>query len=481
MQVTLFYSYDIVISKEAAEIPAPTNVTAGPTTTTADVAWTEAGDATQWNLRYREYIDPDKANRFWDFEDIDQLSDWFIIDNDEDGFNWEYASSRYTAHSGSGVLVSASYDSDAKEALTPDNWLITPVVPLGGKVSFWACGQDASYSAEVFAVYVCIGGDDSLDEVYAVSDEITATGDMTQYEFDLSDFEGMEGRIAIRHYNVTDMFYLNIDDVKVEIPGGIDMPEWNVVDGLSESEYTIEDLTPETTYEVQIQTYGDDAISDWTESTIFTTLAAPVTVTISADATDGDYNYATLYYSNKNLSVPEGIKAYTATAANGEITLNEIGDAIPAGLAVVLKTEAKLSEATDFEFGVVDEAEAVDAENMLKGTDEATTISDAGYKYYMLSLNGESEPESIGFYFDKDSNGGTQIKNGAHKAYLAVPEAAAAKGYPFGGDATGIEGLNVNDNVNVNVNEVYDLQGRKVSGKNLPKGIYIVNGKKVVK
>lgn len=55
---------------------------------------------------------------------------------------------------------------------------------------------------------------------------------------------------------------------------------------------------------------------------------------------------------------------------------------------------------------------------MLRGSDEATTVSGDGFKYYMLSLNANSEANSIGFYFDKNSNGGTQLRNGAHKAYL---------------------------------------------------------------
>lgn len=473
-----FYSYDIVITKAAAEIPAPSNVEADPSINTAEISWTEEGEAASWNIRYREYVDPSIANILWDFEDTDQLEDWIVIDSDEDGFNWQYANARYTTHSGNGVLISASYDSDAGEALTPDNWLITPVVPLGGKVSFYACGQDASYAAEVFAVYVCTGGEDSLDEIYSLTDEdITATGEMTLYEFDLSDFAGMEGRIAIRHYNVTDMFYLNIDDVKVEVPNGIDVPAWIVIEGVTENPYTIEELEAETEYEVQVQSVNDPSISDWTKSTNFTTLAeTEIIVTVSEDATDGEYNYATIFYGDKNLSAPEGIKAYTATVANGEITLHEISGAVPAGTAVVLRTDSKLNETTDFEFRIVDEAEDIEADNMLKGSDEATTVSGAGFKYYMLSLNGDSEPGSIGFYFDSDSNGGTQLKNGAHKAYLAVPEVEAAKGYPFGGDATGIEGLNVNDNDNVN--EVYDLQGRRVVRP--AKGIYIVNGKKIV-
>ena len=146
----------------------------------------------------------------------------------------------------------------------------------------------------------------------------------------------------------------------------------------------------------------------------------------------------------------------------------------------MLKTNGKLSENTTFKFGVTATPGTASTDNMLHGTDEATTISGEGYKYYMLSLNGESVPESIGFYYDKNSNGGTQLKNGAHKAYLAVPAGMAlAKGYPFGGDATGIEGLIVNGDENAA--EVYDLQGRKLKNKNLPKGIYIINGKKVVR
>jgi hypothetical protein len=206
---------------------------------------------------------------------------------------------------------------------------------------------------------------------------------------------------------------------------------------------------------------------------------ADVDVVISKVATDGTNNYGTLYYSDRSLVAPEGVSAYTAKVNGSEIVLSEVNGAIPAGTAVVLKTDGKLSENTTFKFGVTATPGTAATDNMLHGTDEATTISGEGYKYYMLSLNGESAPESIGFYYDKNSNGGTQLKNGAHKAFLAVPAGMAlAKGYPFGGDATGIEGLTVNGDENAT--EVYDLQGRKLQNKNLPKGIYIVNGKKYV-
>ena len=469
-----FYSNDIVICKDFS---APENVNVQPSSTTADVSWTQGGDIAKWNLRYRKYIDLGESdNIFYDFEDESQFNEFTVIDSDGDGNNWYYANSSGIIGNGgsTGVATSASY---AGGVLTPDNWLITPKVPLGGSVSFYACGQDPSYAAEVFAVYVCNGEYRSVKDFVKVTDDFTATGTMTKYSVDLSTYEG-DGYIAIRHYNVTDMFRLNIDDVCIVPPGGTGEEEWIVIEDVVDNPYTIEGLDPETDYEVQVQAVQGTLKSSWTKSTIFTTLAeTEIIVTVSEAATDGEYNYATMFYGDKNLSVPEGIKAYTATVANGEITLHEISGAIPAGTAVVLRTDSKLRETTDFEFSIVDEAEDIEADNMLKGSDEATTVSGNGFKYYMLSLNGDSEPGSIGFYFDKESNGGIQLKNGAHKAYLAVPEDAAdAKGYPFGGDATGIEGLNVNDNDNVN--EVYDLQGRRVVRP--AKGIYIVNGKKIV-
>ena len=211
-----------------------------------------------------------------------------------------------------------------------------------------------------------------------------------------------------------------------------------------------------------------------------TCIGLTVPVTISAAATDGTNNYGTLYYSDKNLVAPEGIGAYTATVADGEVTLTKIEGAIPAGTGVVLKTDNKLEQATTFNFAVSSTAGTAATDNMLNGTDVQTEISGEGFKYYMLSLNGQGEENSVGFYWGKNSEGGTKLVNGAHKAYLAVPnDEALAKGYPFGGDATGIEGLIVNGDENAA--EVYDLQGRNLQNKNLPKGIYIVNGKKVVK
>ena len=159
----------------------------------------------------------------WDFEDEAQIEGWTFIDNDGDGHNWTYFNNtgletgRMTAHEGEGLISSASYDNDTGTPLTPDNWMISPKMTLGGALKFWAAGQDASYSAEVFAVYVCVGDPAGVESFTKISDDITATAEYVEYGFDLSAYEGQEGCFAIRHYNVTDMFWLNIDDITLDI------------------------------------------------------------------------------------------------------------------------------------------------------------------------------------------------------------------------------------------------------------------------
>ena len=166
----------------------------------------------------------------WGFETEQEFNQWITVDKDGDEFDWEYFSNeglstgRMTAHEGEGLVFSASYDKDTMTPLTPDNWLISPEVTLGGVLSLWACGQDPDYSKEVFGVYVYDGNSTDPADFVQVGTDITTTGEMTEYYFDLSEYAGKTGRFAIRHYNITDMFLLNIDDVCLD-PNATYIPE----------------------------------------------------------------------------------------------------------------------------------------------------------------------------------------------------------------------------------------------------------------
>ena len=291
--------------------PVPVELEAIPGVDKANISWVDDENA-GWTLRYRPYTpEPEMTGYFWDFEDETELS-WTSEDADGDGFGWflwDPVSLGYDP--GDGVRLfgtkcatSASYNGYG--ALTPDDWMISPKVTLGKTLSFWAAGQDPSYASEVFAVYVKT---EDRGEFVKISDDITATSPIEEYTFDLSEYEGMEGYVAIRHYNCYDMFRLNIDNVLIgEMPEPVEQAEWIYVDNINEPNFTLTDLDPETTYEVQVQGISEDGIpSKWSESLIFTTEGDVTSVQeISAATVDGAYYNLMGQKMNPN-NLPAGI------------------------------------------------------------------------------------------------------------------------------------------------------------------------------
>lgn len=228
----------------------------------------------------------------------------------------------------------------------------------------------------------------------------------------------------------------------------------------------------EFTLETQTAIYlGEGGYSNRGVDFIYITGTGNAEEVESIDVEIGSAGYATLYYSDTNLEVPTGVTATTYTIAEDNVTLNEskvytVGNVIPAGEAVVLK-----GAANTYAFDIVATEAVADANNVLEGTDEDTAFEEDGYKFYMLS---NSAAYGIGFYLQNAS--GNSITNGAHKAYLKVPAASAAKAFfALDGEVTEINSVTI---VDKEIKGVFDLQGRRVD--NPVKGLYIMNGKKVV-
>jgi len=187
-----------------------------------------------------------------------------------------------------------------------------------------------------------------------------------------------------------------------------------------------------------------------------------------------DDGYATLYYGGFALKIPAGVTATTYNYADNNLKASKTyteGDVLPAKTAVVLNAV----EGTYYFPGTTETGETPEATN-LYGYDKATLTEAKGMgKYYMLSLNAESDPNSIGFYWGEAE--GAAFRSGAHKAFLALPADATAKGFAFNDVANGISAKTITaeqDNA-----PVYSLTGMRMSGK-LPAGIYVKNGKKFV-
>lgn len=191
--------------------------------------------------------------------------------------------------------------------------------------------------------------------------------------------------------------------------------------------------------------------------------------------------YAT-YYTSNAYTMPEGVTGYTVTGNEGStLVLNEAYAAksvVPAKTALLLKGE----EGKYYTIATESE-ETAPADNKLHGSDasETTHVDGTDVKYYKLSHNVSGE--ELGFYWGSEN--GAAFQNAAHKAYLALDGAtllSQKRGFSIADLTQGIT-TGINDAVSAEAatKNIFDLNGRRVNTlRGVAKGLYIVNGKKVL-
>lgn len=187
---------------------------------------------------------------------------------------------------------------------------------------------------------------------------------------------------------------------------------------------------------------------------------------VSHPVTIGNVEWATLVLGY-NAVIPEGVKAYAVSGVGAEsASLVEVEEVIPANEAVLLNGPAET-----YEFKYSASASPVES-NMLEGT-----VFDANIAANAYVLSAQGEPAVVGFYeamLNLEEN--TKFKNNAFKAYLPVVSEARFLVFDFGGTETAIEGIEAENTADA---VVYDLAGRRV--QNAQKGVFVVNGKVVIK
>lgn len=180
------------------------------------------------------------------------------------------------------------------------------------------------------------------------------------------------------------------------------------------------------------------------------------------------------FYTDKNYVLPQGLTAFGYTSINGNNTLTKsveyvAGDIVPANTAVVVKG----AKGSYNYYNTEETATKTIEKNLLKGVTTDTKIeAKSGVKRYILT---RADDGILAFY--RTNTGTINVK--ANRAYLEVPTAMAVASFSLEGSATGI-----NNVVTTAAKQgIYTISGvclNATTTKELPAGIYIVDGKKVI-
>lgn len=164
-----------------------------------------------------------------------------------------------------------------------------------------------------------------------------------------------------------------------------------------------------------------------------------------------------------DAEIPSGVKAYKATGVeNNAVVLDEVYK-FEACVPYIVSAEGGKKETLS---GIALATQNFYTEGILKGANEISpVVAEAGN--YLLQNNNNK----IGFYYVADEG----LKIGANRAFLMYDGAQPVKMFVLDGEATAIESIGSEAGKDV----IFDLSGRRVN--NAGKGVYIINGKKVIK
>lgn len=223
--------------------------------------------------------------------------------------------------------------------------------------------------------------------------------------------------------------------------------------------------------------YGSTYPSGWNREDL-----SSMNITVSA------VGYTTFYY-NRRWVMPEGMEGYIAYDKynNGSYDfifekVFEVGDIVPWNQPLVLKANAGTytinftnDEATPF----VNGDEDLEFGGSVLTKDLSDVYNSSSYYWYALSL--DNNGENVGFYWMKED--GAAFTSAPFKAYLHISKThfqnGARTAFVFGDQTDNETSIKAIDTTMKTSDAIYDLSGRRV--KNAEKGIFIINGRKVIK
>lgn len=194
--------------------------------------------------------------------------------------------------------------------------------------------------------------------------------------------------------------------------------------------------------------------------------------------------YVSTYVADFAYVMPKHITGHTVTLAaeQGVINTSKVfsaGNEVPALTPLLIKSDedyAAEENSRNYHPAVLNKTvEASKGDNMLEyrrtAANLTNTMKNESVYYYKLAI----KEGKVGFYWGAD-NGAAFKMTKPSTAYLTVPQSTSVQGFVLNleeGEPTGIATVVTNEDA-----PIYNLQGIRMNGKNLPKGIYIQGGKK---
>ena len=191
------------------------------------------------------------------------------------------------------------------------------------------------------------------------------------------------------------------------------------------------------------------------------------TQTVSATITSSRYASFSSTYA-LDFSGVEGLEAYIATSGSETTVSMEQVDDAAAGTGLVLK-----GDAGTYNIPVVASATDHSATNRLWAitSNQNVTAAGTGWTNYVLAKQNDNV-----VFAPVTGENSVAVTAGHAALCLANPSGSRAVSMVFGGEATGID--NLTPALSEGEGVVYNLRGQRVAQPT--KGLYIVNGKKVV-
>ena len=354
--------------------------------------------------------------------------------------------------------ATASYELNVKAAIykvefdfTTNNWGL----PTGYNKGEASYTNEAGYTI-TFGIsssgHKIMGSDSDCNLIFGKED---ATLSLPAFPFAVSKIKvfGKKGASG----KVTQNIFVGNEAVSTETTNATEDHIYEIAEAFQAAGniYTLKVTNPNNTQITKIVVYAKDE-----------TIAGAINI-----ATEEGFG---TFYTDKNYVLPQGLTAFGYTSIDGNNTLTKsveyvAGDIVPANTAVVVKG----AKGSYNYYNTEEVATKTIEKNLLKGVTTDTRIeASSGVKRYILT---RADDGILAFY--RTNSGTINVK--ANRAYLEVPTAMAVASFSLEGSATGI-----NNVVTTAAKQgIYTISGVRLNAtttKELPAGIYIVDGKKVI-